>query len=121
MASIVSRIFRRFQTRDPARDAATDAARLLKVRVALQEAIDSATNERNGLRRRVDEYYTQAAFLLDNVPEYAERADDEEQAIADAERQAAAAKRRVETIEAQLARLRQALSMLDEQVSSRAA
>jgi len=121
MASILSRFSRRFRTRDPARDAATDTARLMTVRTSINEAIADATRERDGLKRRVDEYYTQAAFLLDDAPDYAERSSEEEQEIAGAEHSAIAAQRRIEAIDRQIGQLSALLRLLDSQTAAEAA
>ena len=118
MASILSRFSRSFRTRDPSRDAATDTARIAAVRAAIESAIADARRERDGLERRVEEHYTQAAFMLDDAPDYAERSAEEEQGIADAERAAAAAQRRIESIEAQIGQLTALLQFLDSQPSA---
>ena len=56
MALIESLTLRRFRTRDPNRDAATDQQRMDAIRSAIAGAMDGATRERAGLKRRVDDY-----------------------------------------------------------------
>jgi hypothetical protein len=114
MASILSFANRMFRTRNPARDANTDRNRMIAVRIAVVEAIDSARRERDGLKRRVDAYYAQASALLDDSPEYAERSSSEEGLISEAEQAAAAALQRIGMIDAQLEHFSGILHQIDD-------
>ena len=113
MASILSLRPRLFRTRDPARDANTDMERLMMVRRAIADAIADATNERQGLRQRVDMHYARATSLLDNSGEYGQRSDADERSIAEAETNAARATARIGQIDTQIAGLSDMLIELD--------
>jgi hypothetical protein len=107
----------RFRTRDPQRDAATDAQRLLQVREAVLAALDAVRRERDGLQRRVDRDYGRAASLLDEAADYESRPAAEEAEIAEAERHAGAALTRVEGLAGQIALFEHLLSELDEAIA----
>ncbi|WP_152664508.1 hypothetical protein [Devosia geojensis] len=113
MASILSMGSRMFRTRNPARDANTDLDRFMTVRRSIASAIEGATRERDGLQRRLDVYYAQATSLLDNSPEFAERDSAEEEAIRQAEDNAAAASRRIKQITEHIAQLNKMLADVD--------
>ena len=113
MASILSLRPKLFRTRSPNRDAATDVDRVMSVRRALSEAVSSATRERQGLQQRVDVYYAQASNLLDNSGDYGARSPEDEQSIAMAERQAAAANARIRQIDVQIGQFGDMLATLD--------
>lgn len=104
----------RFRTRDPRRDAATDAERLQHVRSALSAALEEARRERDGLQRRVDLDYGRAASLLDEAEDYEFRSPAEEAEIAEAERHAGVALARVRGLAGQIALFERLLNELDE-------
>lgn len=117
MASILTMGARMFRTRSPERDANTDLDRFMTVRRSIAAAIEGATRERDGLQRRVDVYYAQATSLLDNSPEFGERNEDDEEAIRQAEENAAAATRRIKQISEHIGQLDKMLSDVDEVLS----
>lgn len=102
-----------FRTRNSQRDANTDLDRLMRVRRTIAAAIEDATRERLGLQQRLDAYHAQAASLLDNSGEYAERRSEDEQSIREAEDNAALATKRIGQIDTQIARLGDMLTELD--------
>lgn len=102
-----------FRTRNSQRDANTDLDRLMRVRRTISAAIEDATRERLGLQQRLDAYHAQAASLLDNSGEYAERRSEDEQSIREAEDNAALATKRIGQIDTQIARLGDMLTELD--------
>jgi chromosome segregation ATPase len=102
-----------FRTRNSQRDANTDLDRLMRVRRTIAAAMDDATRERQGLQQRLDAYHAQATSLLDNSGDYAERRSEDEQAIREAEANAATATSRIGQIDAQIARLGDMLTELD--------
>ena len=102
-----------FRTRNPLRDAATDQERLNMVRQSILDAIESARQEQEGLRRRMGEYQAKASGLLDNAPEYGQRSPREESFIADAERQVAAAIARIRQLTAHAEHLAELLSLVE--------
>src|SRR5689334_4369504 len=104
MASILSFASRVFRTRDPARDTATDRDRLMTIRSSIVAAIDSAIRERDGLRRRVDNYFASASHILDQAG-FEERSAHDEAAVVEAERQGSAGLERIAAIDAQIERL----------------
>lgn len=114
MASILSLGTRMFRTRNPARDAGTDMDRFMTVRRSIGVALESATRERQGLQQRVDVYYAQATSLLDNSAEFGLRSDRDEDAIQDAEANAATASRRIKQISEHIEQLNAMLSTVDE-------
>ena len=114
MASILSFASRVFRTRDPARDAQTDRARLMSIRTAIAEAIESANRERDGLERRVDAYFASASHILDQG-DFEQRSAEDEATIAEAERQGSAGLRRIAAIDAHLRRLQGLLTQVDGQ------
>lgn len=114
MASILSFASRVFRTRDPARDTATDRDRLMTVRSSIVAAIESATRERDGLKRRVDNYFASASHILDQA-DFEERSADDEAAVVEAERQGIAGLQRIAVIEAQIQRLDDMLAYFDDQ------
>jgi hypothetical protein len=114
MASILSFASRVFRTRDPARDTATDRDRLMTVRSSIVAAIDSASRERDGLKRRVDNYFASASHILDQA-DFEERSADDEAAVVEAERQGSAGLQRIAVIEAQIGRLNDMLAYFDDQ------
>lgn len=102
-----------FASRGADRDLRNDLARLGQVRSALEAALESATRERAGLQRRLDDYCTQIASLLDNSPDYSERSAREEEAIVVAERSVATARSRLEQLDTHI----QSLSDIRSQVA----
>lgn len=102
-----------FRTRNPLRDAMTDAARIGSVREALETALDQARRERVGLQKRLDFYQAQAANLLDMSGEYGERNQGDEDAINSAEANAQRAKVRIEELVGQIAHFNQLLAQVD--------
>lgn len=113
MASLLSVGNRLFRTRNPDRDANTDKDRFMTVRRSVVSAIESAHREREGLQIRLDVYYAQATNLLDNSGEFGERSVADEGAIADAERNAAAARHRIDQISVHMDQLNAVLANLD--------
>lgn len=91
-----------FRTRNPGRDAETDQARIETVRNAILMALADARRERDGLKQRMGMYYAQAATVLDASEDYARRAAADEMVIRTAEQGAAAARRRVASLDAQI-------------------
>jgi len=113
MASIISFGSRLFRTRAASRDAATDLSRLDSIVAAVRDAIASATRERDGLQRRVEDGQARTASLLDRAPEYGQRRPAEEAAIREAERQLVAALGRVNQLDAHIADLEALLATLE--------
>jgi chromosome segregation ATPase len=113
MSSIFSLRPSLFRSRNPARNHTTDLDRLTGVKRSVEEAITSAISERDGLRRRVDLYYAQAANLLDNTAEFGARSSDEEAAITLAERNAGEATQRVADVSAQIEDLQKVLAQVE--------
>jgi hypothetical protein len=97
--------FRQFLFRSPERDEETDRRRLALLRQAVRSAVESAENESNGLRRRLEKARQSAAFLLqqmdDGVPEAARQAE-----LAMVEQRLVGAERRLAQLGLQLASLR---------------
>lgn len=120
MASIFSLATRMFRTRDPSRDANTDRDRMLSIRIAIADAITSATRERDGLKRRVEDYYAHASHILDQGG-YETRSSADEQEVVEAERNGSAGLRRIAAIDAQLQELHTLLEQLDERREDTAA
>jgi chromosome segregation ATPase len=118
MARIPALPPRLFRTRNSQRDANTDLDRLMRVRRTIATAVEDATRERLGLQRRLDAYHAQAASLLDNSGEYAERREEDEQSIREAEENAAIATTRIGQIDVQIARLGDMLTELDRTLGS---
>lgn len=114
MAPILSFASRVFRTRDPSRDAATDRDRLMTVRSSIVAAIDSAVRERDGLKRRVDDYFASASHILDQT-DFNDRSADDEAAISRAERQGSAGLHRIAVIDAHISHLNDMLAYFDEQ------
>lgn len=102
-----------FRTRSPERDNERDAKRLAKLRAAIVNARDDALSEHTGLSRRVNEHFARAAMLLDATGSFAERAPEDEQAIAASEKQALAGQQRLEALTRQIAMLEGLLATLD--------
>lgn len=113
MALTLSLRPRLFRTRNPARDANTDLDRLMTVRRSIVAAMEGATSERQGLRQRLDVYYAQATSLIDNSGDYEMRSQEDENAILEAERNAAAATTRIGQLDAQLVKLGDMLAQAD--------
>lgn len=113
MASILSVGNRLFRTRDASRDASTDRDRFMTVRRSLLAAIDGAQREREGLQTRLDVYYAQATNLIDNSGEFGNRSPEDEGAIEEAERNAAAARLRIGQISEHMEQLKTVLATLD--------
>jgi hypothetical protein len=111
----------RFRTRDPRRDTASDVRRLQQVRDALTTALDAARREQDGLQRRVDRGYGQAASPLDEAGEYDSLPATEEAGIAEAERHADAALARVQGLKGQIALFERLLGELDEAMARQGA
>ena len=86
----------------------------MSIRTTIVTAIDSATRERDGLKRRVDAYFASASHILDQA-EFEERSTEDETAIAEAERQGSAGLRRIAMIDAHIERLTDMLDYLDRQ------
>ncbi|WP_375450185.1 hypothetical protein [uncultured Devosia sp.] len=118
MASILSLGTKMFRTRNSARDSGTDMDRFMTVRRSVEAAIESATRERRGLQQRVDVYYAQATSLLDNSAEFGQRSDQDEDAIGDAEKNAATARARIRQISAHIDQLNAMLSGVDAALNS---
>ncbi|WP_332688697.1 hypothetical protein [Devosia sp.] len=110
-----------FRTRNSQRDANTDLDRLMRVRRTIAAAMDEAVRERQGLEQRLDAFHAQATSLLDNSGDYAERRSEDEQAIGEAEANAAIATSRIGQIDAQIARLGDMLAELDRTLDGGAA
>lgn len=121
MPSILQFANQLFRTRNPLRDANTDALRMDNVRRAVSEAIAGATRERDGLRRRVDTHFAHASAVLDNAESYELRSASEESDIAESERQGAAGLRRIADLEIQLEHYQKLLATLDATKQSDAA
>lgn len=112
MALIQSLTSRRFRTRDPGRDAETDQQRLDAIRASITEAIDNATRERSGLKRRVDDYYAVVSQIVDNS-EYGQRSAKQEREASEAERQGRLGLTRIARLDAELDRYQQILAVVD--------
>ena len=112
MALIQSLTSRRFRTRDPGRDAHTDQQRLDTIRLAVTDAIESATKERAGLKRRVDDYYAVVSQIVDNS-DYEERSARQEREASEAERQGRVGLTRLARLDAELERYQQILTVVD--------
>lgn len=86
----------------------------MTVRSSIVAAIESATRERDGLKRRVDNYFASASHILDQA-DFEERSADDEAAVVEAERQGIAGLQRIAVIEAQIQRLDDMLAYFDDQ------
>ena len=113
MSSIFSLRPSLFRSRNPARNYNTDLERLTAVKQSVEQAIASTVSERDGLRRRVDLYYAQAASLLDNTAEFGARSNDDEASITLAERNASEATQRVGDVSRQVEQLQGVLSQVE--------
>lgn len=102
-----------FRTRAASRDAATDLERLEQLRATLLKAIAEARRERDGLQQRVDQYRSQAAFMLEETAEYSSRPAEEEAEIVEAERQAEIAMERVRGLDEQVGLIAHLLAELE--------
>ncbi|MDV3249925.1 hypothetical protein DevBK_01135 [Devosia sp. BK] len=102
-----------FRTRNPGRDAETDQARTETVRNAILMALADARRERDGLKQRMSMYYAQAATMLDASDDYARREKADEMVIRTAEQGAAAARRRVAALDAQIEKFGALILQLD--------
>jgi len=105
---------RAFRTRNPGRDEETDTARIETVRNAIAMALADARRERDGLMQRMDTYYAQAASMLDSAADYRHRSTSEETAIRSAEKNATNARRRLEQLDAQIAKFGAMIDALDQ-------
>lgn len=112
MALIQSLTSRRFRTRAPGRDAATDRQRMDAIRASVTGAIDSAARERAGLKQRVDDHFALASHILDNS-DYEQRSQKQESEVLEAERQGQLGLNRLARIDAELERYRQLLILVD--------
>ena len=113
MALIENLTLRRFRTRDPNRDAETDQQRMDAIRAAVTGAIESATRERAGLKRRVDDYYAVVSQIVDSG-DYGHRSEKLEREARDAELQGRLGLARLARIDAELDRYRRVLATVDE-------
>jgi len=104
---------RAFRTRNPGRDAETDAVRLETIRNAILMAVADARREREGLQQRMDMYYARAATMLDVSAEYSSRPEADEAVIRSAEQSASHARRRLGELDAQIVRFNELLAELD--------
>ncbi|PXA98348.1 hypothetical protein DMC47_09020 [Nostoc sp. 3335mG] len=111
--SILSLRPRAFRTRNPGRDAETDAVRLETVRSAIAMALADARREREGLQQRIDMYFARAAIVMDTSGDYGSRADADEAVIRSAEQSANHARRRVAQLDAQIERFATMVAELD--------
>lgn len=102
-----------FRTRNAGRDAETDQARTETVRNAILMALADARRERDGLKQRMSMYYAQAATMLDASDDYAWREKADEVVIRTAEQGAAAARRRVAALDAQIEKFGALILQLD--------
>ncbi|UJW87435.1 hypothetical protein [Devosia sp. SL43] len=117
MSSIFSLRPSLFRSRNPARNYTTDLERLTAVKRSVEQAIASAVSERDGLRRRVELYYAQAANLLDNTAEFGARSDDDEASITLAERNASEATQRVSDVSSQIEQLQALSAQVDDLIA----
>src|ERR1700722_349437 len=103
--------FRQFLFRSPERDGETDRQRLALLKQSVHLAIESAENESNGLRGRLERARQSAAFLLaemdDGGPEVARRSE-----LANVEHRLVGAERRLARLRIQLTILRTIESMV---------
>lgn len=111
--SILSLRPRAFRSRNPGRDAETDQARIETVRNAILMALADARRERDGLQQRMSMYYAQAATMLDAAADYSDRAESDEAGIRSAEQSAGNARKRVDQLDAQIARFSAMVSELE--------
>jgi hypothetical protein len=111
--SILSLRPRAFRSRNPGRDAETDAVRVETVRNAILMALADARREREGLGQRMDMYYARAATMLDNTADYGARADADEAVIRSAEQSASSARRRLSQLDEQIQRFETLLAQLE--------
>ncbi|WP_052951874.1 hypothetical protein [Devosia soli] len=116
--SILSMRPRAFRTRNPGRDAETDAVRIETVRNAILMAVADARREREGLQQRMDMYYARAATMLDVSAEYSSRPDADEAVIRSAEQSASHARRRLAQLDEQIGRFNDLLGELDGKATS---
>lgn len=91
-----------FRTRSPDRDRQTNATRFASVSSAIGTAIAEAERERDGLRRRIDEYDSTAVAIMDDSADFAGRAAEDEDAISAAEKRAGAGRLRLTQVDAQI-------------------
>jgi hypothetical protein len=103
--------FRQFLFRSPERDGETDRRRLALLQQSVHSAVESAAQESNGLRGRLEKARQSAAFLLeqmdDGVPEAARRTE-----LANVEQRLVGAERRLARLRIQLTILRTVESMV---------
>ena len=102
-----------FRTRSAQRDQLTDAGRKDSVRRALINARDSAERERDGLKKRVDEWFSRAVAGLDNSEDYAHRSPEDRAQIDAAETNGKLAQNRLAEVEASIALFDDLLARLD--------
>jgi len=104
---------RAFRSRNPGRDAETDAARFETIRNAIAMALDDARRERDGLQQRIDMHYAQAVSVLDSSDEYGARDAKDEAMIRSAEQGASNGRKRLAQLDAQIARLNRFMAEVD--------
>ena len=104
---------RAFRSRNPGRDAETDAVRLQTIRGAIAMALADARRERDGLQQRIDFYYARAATMLDSTGDYGARTEADEAAIRSAEQSAANGRQRVAQLDAQIEKFNRLMAALD--------
>jgi hypothetical protein len=102
-----------FRTRSPDRDRQTNTTRFASVSSAIGTAIAEAERERDGLRRRIDEYYSTAVAIMDESGDFAGRAAEDEDAISEAEKRASAGRLRLSKVDAQIEMLRHLQQQVD--------
>jgi hypothetical protein len=104
---------RAFRTRNPGRDAETDAARFETIRDAIAMALQDARRERDGLQQRIDMHYAQAVSVLDNSADYASRDPRDEAVIRSAEQHASNGRKRLVQLDVQIGQLNHLLAEVD--------
>jgi hypothetical protein len=104
---------RAFRSRNPGRDAETDAARFETIRNAIAMALADARRERDGLQQRIDMHYAQAVSVFDSSDDYAARDPRDEAILRSAEQNAANGRRRVAQLDEQIERLTRLMAEVD--------
>jgi hypothetical protein len=102
-----------FRTRNRRRDMATDAARLARVRQAVDLAIIDIEREREGLQRRVDFYLAKASSLMDETGDFSNRTVEDETELRTAEQHISEARHRLGTLANEAVQFAKLLEMVD--------
>ncbi|MBD8065217.1 hypothetical protein IC608_07010 [Devosia sp. PTR5] len=111
--SILSIRPKAFRSRNPGRDAETDAVRAETIRNAIIMALSDVRRERDGLVQRMEMHHARAASILDHSGDYGSRTREDETAIRSSESGAVNARRRLSELDAQIEKFGRLLAELD--------